>query len=142
MLIDMLELPGGGRVLDWGCGTCLAHPLFQEEDIVYVGLDFSLPMLLRARDRSACSLVLGDCTRLPFCSDSFHGVLGVTVLQNIPSKERAIAEISRILKKGARSVLSYPERAEVILPDFDDYGLRVLATTTIHEDRAVLLQRD
>ena len=85
---------------------------------------------------------IGFSEFLQLLFEDFDGVLGVTVLQNIPSKERAIAEISRILKKGARSVLSYPERAEVILPDFDDYGLRVLATTTIHEDRAVLLQRD
>jgi ubiquinone/menaquinone biosynthesis C-methylase UbiE len=142
VFLDMLEPPSGGRILDWGCGTGLAHPLFHERDITYVGLDFSLPMLLRARARSACSLVLGDCTKLPFCDDSFDGVLGATVLQNIPSRDGAIREVSRILKKGARSVLSYPERAEVTLPKFGDYGLKIITTKTIHEDRAILLQRD
>ena len=134
----MLKPPRRGMILDWGCGTCLALPSFQREDVSYIGLDFSLPMLQRARDRSASPVVLGDCTKLPFRGGAFDGVMGATVIQNIPSKEKAIEEISRTLKKGGRSVLSYPDRADVTLPDFSRYGLRVLMTTGIHEDRAIL----
>jgi ubiquinone/menaquinone biosynthesis C-methylase UbiE len=99
-------------------------------------------MLKMARRRSGANLILGDCEKLPFRPESFDGVLGATVIQNIPSRDATLEELSRILKKGGRAVLSYPKRTQITLPLSVVNGLRMLAFVEINEDYAVLLQRD
>ena len=141
-LIDMLALPEGSKILDWGCGTGLAFSTLEQCDHAYLGTDFSLPMLKKARERSRAGLVLSDCRRLPFRPESFDGILGATVIQNIPSREAALKELSRILKKGGRAVISYPKRTQITLPASGENGLRILTSAGITEDYAVLLQRE
>jgi ubiquinone/menaquinone biosynthesis C-methylase UbiE len=139
-LMDMLDLPCGSRVLDWGCGTGLAFSMLEQGGHIYLGIDFSLPMLLKARERSRASLVLCDCRRLPFRPECFDGILGATVIQNIPSGGATFEELSRILKKGGRIVISYPKRTQLALPESKD-SLKILAFAEINEDNAVLLAR-
>ena len=138
--LDMLDPSPGDTVLDWGCGTCLALSALENGGMNYFGLDFSLPMLQRARCRNATNLVLGDCTRIPFRGKSFDRILGVTVIQNVSSGGKALEELSRVLKKGGKSVISHPKRARVFLPEFEDYGFKLLESTEIGEDQAFLLQ--
>ena len=138
--LNLLDFSPTDTVLDWGCGTCLVLPMLEREDINYFGLDFSLPMLQRARCRNAPNLVLGDCTRIPFRGRSFDRILGVTVIQNVASPGKALGELSRVLKKGGKSVISYPKRARVSLPEFENYGFRLLERAEINEDQALLLQ--
>jgi ubiquinone/menaquinone biosynthesis C-methylase UbiE len=79
---------------------------------------------------------------LPFRPESFDGILGATVIQNIPSRDAALEELSRILKKGGRAIISFPKRTQITLPTSEENKLRMLASAEINEDHAVLLQKE
>ena len=93
------------RVLDVGCGTGLLMERLRES--YYVGLDVSLGMLSKAKERRAglADLVLGDARQLPFRSKSFETCYSFTVLQNVPEPERALKELRRVCKRAVASSL-------------------------------------
>lgn len=84
------------RVLDIGCGTGL---LMEElEDVFYIGIDISLGMLERARERKTkllADVIRADARSLPFRSNSFNTCYSFTVLQNLSSRETFYSEIRR-----------------------------------------------
>jgi demethylmenaquinone methyltransferase/2-methoxy-6-polyprenyl-1,4-benzoquinol methylase len=138
-LLDMLSPEPGQRVLDWGCGTGLARLALDDAGCFAVGVDFSLGMLRRAADRGQGRLVLASCSRLPFRGESFARLLGATVIQNVQDKDRALAEISRTLRKGGIAVISYPRNALVKVPAVEAYGMRKGERRAVGEDTALSL---
>jgi ubiquinone/menaquinone biosynthesis C-methylase UbiE len=102
----------GDMILDAGCGSgrnlSLLAPLVTE----VVGVDYSIEMLARAKDRIAkehlsnAKVERGDVTLLPFLSDSFDVVVCASVLQYLDDREctRAIHEMIRVCKPGGRLV--------------------------------------
>ena len=63
--------------------------------------------LARARERSVGNVVAtqGDARQLPYDDDSFDAVFLTTVLGEIPERERALAEIGRVVKPDGRVVV-------------------------------------
>ncbi len=141
VLLDMLGLASGQKILDWGCGTCLAADPINAGGAAYVGLDFSLAMLSARPSKMKGSVVLGDCTRLPFRDASFDGVLAATVIQNIPRRRAAMAELSRVLKGGGRVALSFPTKAQVTIRGLRALGLSQIRTAPCGEDTALCLEK-
>jgi demethylmenaquinone methyltransferase/2-methoxy-6-polyprenyl-1,4-benzoquinol methylase len=137
ILLDMLSPSPGQRVLDWGCGTGLARDALDDAGLIVVGMDFSLGMLKRAAERRQRRLILASCSRLPFRDESFAKLFGATVIQNLQDKRQALAEISRILRKGGIAVLSYPRNALVKMPPFERYRMRRAERRTVGEDIAL-----
>lgn len=109
--------------------------------VIYFGLDFSLGMFSATDRHGDNPTTLGDCTRLPFRANSFDGLLGATVLQNIPREDEAFLEISRVLKDGCRAVISFPERTTVDLSGIEKAGLICTRKTGCHEDIALRLEK-
>ena len=70
-----------------------------------VGLDYSVPSLLKARarsDKKAAFWIGGDATQLPFRSASFDGAICFGVLQALSDPAGAIAELSRVVRPGGQ----------------------------------------
>jgi demethylmenaquinone methyltransferase/2-methoxy-6-polyprenyl-1,4-benzoquinol methylase len=103
------------RVLDLCCGTgdFGIEFLKQRQDGRAVLLDFSEPMLERARRKLArrpewaerAALVAADALRLPFPDASFDAVLCAFGLRNISSEAETLLEIKRVLKSGGTCVI-------------------------------------
>lgn len=88
-----------GRALDVGCGTGLFLDELRRRARFVVGVDISEKMLNVAQGRgSGAGLLLADAESLPFKDQTFDCVISVTLLQNVPSPENAVAEFMRILK--------------------------------------------
>jgi demethylmenaquinone methyltransferase / 2-methoxy-6-polyprenyl-1,4-benzoquinol methylase len=93
----------GDRVLDACCGTgdmaLAAHAVGGE----VVGVDFSEPMLERAR-RKAPDLewVCGDATELPFADGSFDAVTVGFGVRNLQDLEAGLRELARVTRPGGR----------------------------------------
>ena len=97
----------GERVLDIGCGcgldtfvaAVLAGPAGRA-----VGVDLTPAMLERPRralsdwSHTAPEFVEGDAEDLPFADDSFDLVISNGVLNLVPDKDAAFAEIHRVLR--------------------------------------------
>ncbi len=101
----------GGRILEVGVGTGLTLPYYARTSRV-VGIDFSEPMLNKARQRVAEeglthveTLKAMDAEKLEFPDESFDVVVAQCVVNTVPHAEVALDEFARVLKPGGEIVL-------------------------------------
>jgi ubiquinone/menaquinone biosynthesis C-methylase UbiE len=96
------------RVLDAGCGTgAIARAVCAlEPDAEIAMLDRSPAMLSRAADVPGIRH-LGSVLELPFADGSFDVVVAAWVLETLPDRERALAELLRVLTPGGTLLLSF-----------------------------------
>jgi demethylmenaquinone methyltransferase/2-methoxy-6-polyprenyl-1,4-benzoquinol methylase len=105
------------RVLDLGCGTgdlAINLALLAEKGTEITGLDFSLPMLERAKEKAAragekVKFVHGEAEHLPF-PDGYFDCVGISfAFRNLTYKNPAglphFSEVLRVLKPGGRYVI-------------------------------------
>lgn len=107
--VELLELEPGWKTLEVGVGTGLALQLFPAGCRV-VGVDFSRPMLEKARPRAAAApaaacLVEGDAGRLPFAEDTFDAGLAPYVVSAAPEPTAVLRELARVCRPGAPLVI-------------------------------------
>lgn len=97
------------RILDAGCGTGGMLDLFRTwPDAEAVGVDLSPEALRFSRGRGHSRLVGGDLNCLPFRSDSFDVVTALDVIEHVADDDRAVAELTRVLRPGGILVASVP----------------------------------
>jgi demethylmenaquinone methyltransferase/2-methoxy-6-polyprenyl-1,4-benzoquinol methylase len=125
----------GERVLDVAGGTGDLARLFAPRvgaNGRVVLADINRSMLLRGRDRLldaglVLPLVQCDAEALPFSEASFDCVSIGFGLRNVTRKERALAEMRRVLRPGGRLVVLEFSRAWAQLrPFYDAYSFGVL----------------
>jgi len=92
--------PPNALWLDVGCGAGTYTRFLAEEGLSVVGIDYSLPTLVKARARSALGIswVTGDATRLPIREGSIDGALCFGVLQAVAATEPVLQAIARAMK--------------------------------------------
>ena len=125
----------GDRVLDIAAGTGDMTRLFARR----VGArgtvfhtDINEQMLRRGRDRMldeglALPTVLCDAEGLPFADASFDVASVAFGLRNMTHKERALAEMARVLRPGGRLlVLEFSKIAPPLAKAYDWYSFKVL----------------
>jgi ubiquinone/menaquinone biosynthesis C-methylase UbiE len=104
-LVSALRLLPNHLVLDVGTGSGAAALQAVEsigsQDAV-VGIDPSLQMLRRARDRGLSRLVAGQVPGLPFANGAFDGVLANFVISHIADYQSALADMVRTLRPGGK----------------------------------------
>jgi SAM-dependent methyltransferase len=105
-------IPAGAVVVDIGCGAgtdLLLAARRAGPSGRAIGIDMTEAMRQRALDGAArCGLTnvevrAGDATRLPIDDQSVDVVISNGVLNLVPDKERAVAEMARVLKPGGRA---------------------------------------
>jgi phosphatidylethanolamine/phosphatidyl-N-methylethanolamine N-methyltransferase len=101
----------GGRILEVGVGTGLTLPYYARTSRVF-GIDFSEPMLRKARQRVAAEglvhvegLEVMDAEELAFPDEFFDVVVAQCVVNTVPHAEVALDEFARVLKTGGEIVL-------------------------------------
>jgi len=93
----------GDDVLDACCGTGDLAIAAREAGGNVTGLDFSEPMLERARRKDATiEWIRGDLLELPFGDGSFDAVTVGFGVRNVADLERGLAELRRVLRPGGR----------------------------------------
>jgi len=92
----------GDCVLDAACGTGdLALADLRAGAARVVGVDFSEPMLERARRKSdAIEWAQGDLSGLPFADGTFRAATIGFGLRNVPDLDLALRELRRVLAPG------------------------------------------
>jgi demethylmenaquinone methyltransferase/2-methoxy-6-polyprenyl-1,4-benzoquinol methylase len=110
---DLACLGPGGRALDVCCGTGdLALELKRRVGVdgQVVGLDFSEPMLERAREKSRrlgidVAYRNGNALELPFAKASFDAAGVGFGVRNLVDLRGGVAEMARVVRPGGRVVL-------------------------------------
>ena len=128
----------GDRVLDLAGGTgdiaALLLPRVGEKGEVVVG-DINAAMLRTGRDRLLDRGLLRNlrwaqlnAESLPFPQESFDAVTIAFGLRNVTDKQKALAEMQRVLKPGGRAlVLEFSRlRSDLLKPLYDFHSFQVL----------------
>jgi demethylmenaquinone methyltransferase / 2-methoxy-6-polyprenyl-1,4-benzoquinol methylase len=93
----------GDSVLDACCGTGELAIACARAGGRVTGLDFSEPMLERARRKGpVLEWVRGDLLALPFADASFDAATVGFGVRNVDDLQRALAELRRVLRAGGR----------------------------------------
>ena len=150
-----LALHVGGRVLELGCGTGRISMPLGRAGVPLVGIDRSVPMLARARQRVRRSrldnvhLIRGDIRTLPFTSTGFAMVMAPYGMLQSLLRERdlaaTLASVHRVLRKGG----TFGIELVADLPAWEEYrkrislkgwrrrgGAHVTLVETVRQDRA------
>jgi demethylmenaquinone methyltransferase / 2-methoxy-6-polyprenyl-1,4-benzoquinol methylase len=93
----------GDRVLDVCCGTGDLALMAEREGGQVTGVDFSEPMLERARRKSSTvEWVLGDALALPFPAASFDAATVGFGVRNLDDLGRGLSELRRVVRPDGR----------------------------------------
>jgi len=94
----------GALWLDVGCGAGTYARLLAERGLHVVGMDYSLPTLARARDRSASvhAWCVADVTALPVGANAFDGVLCFGVSQALADSAPAVEALFAAVRPGGQ----------------------------------------
>jgi demethylmenaquinone methyltransferase / 2-methoxy-6-polyprenyl-1,4-benzoquinol methylase len=108
----------GDRMLDACCGTGDLAIEGRRAGADVVGLDFSEPMLERARRKEpAIEWVRGDMLALPFGDGSFDAVTVGFGVRNVDDLEGGLRELRRVLRAGGRiGILEITQPRGVLAP--------------------------
>jgi SAM-dependent methyltransferase len=112
--INQAAIPGGGVVLDIGCGSGRAlRPLRQAVGPAgsVIALDLTPEMLAVARPASIAAraaLVLADARSLPLADASADAIFAAGLVDHLPDTEAGLRELARVTRKGGLLVLFHP----------------------------------
>jgi demethylmenaquinone methyltransferase / 2-methoxy-6-polyprenyl-1,4-benzoquinol methylase len=133
--VAVANLRAGDKVLDIAGGTgdlaqAFARKVGASGTVVHS--DINEAMLRRGRDRLidagvALPTVICDAETLPFRADAFDLVSVAFGLRNMTHKDKALAEMNRVLKNGGRMlVLEFSKVAKPLAKAYDWYSFNVL----------------
>lgn len=100
--------PGGGRVLELGCGTGRFMAGFGARPGSYVGVDaFENSIQVAVSRQSGGILLRGDVCAVPLEDGCFDLVVSMDVLEHV-DPDAFLSEAHRLVRPGGRMVLSVP----------------------------------
>lgn len=133
--VEQAMVRPGERVLDVAGGTGDLTRLFARRvgsSGTVVTTDINAQMLRRGRDRLIDEGLMVpaaqcDAEKLPFADASFDCVCVAFGLRNMTRKDKALAEMTRVLRSGGRLlVLEFSRVWQPLAPLYDTYSFQVL----------------
>lgn len=124
MLAHLGDLPPAATAIDIGCSTgyLLADLRAHLPDATLIGVDLLADGLRKAHTHVPDALLVqGDVCALPLHDACVDVAVSANLLEHVPHDERALAEILRTLRPGARAVIVVP-----MSPGSYDYYDRLL----------------
>jgi SAM-dependent methyltransferase len=122
-VLELLGARADGRYLEVGAGTGAdARALASGTDCSVIAADRSLTMAVVCRTRAQVPAVVCDAGDLPFPEESFDGVISDRTFQHLLDPVRALRELTRVSKSGARTVVVDPDYDTQVM-EFPDQDL-------------------
>jgi SAM-dependent methyltransferase len=105
------DQPASATIADVGCSTGYLledlRALYPGADLI--GLDLIAAGLRKAHDAvPSVRLLQADACALPLADASIDAIVSANLLEHIPDDRRALREIARVLKPGARAAIVVP----------------------------------
>lgn len=112
-ILAPIRVPKGGKILEVSVGTGANLPLLKERfpSAEVYGIDISHGMLERCRKNLLrknlkTEIFHANASQLPFKKNQFDVVLHVGGINSFAEKEKALAEMFRVLKPGGKVVIN------------------------------------
>ncbi|SOS78933.1 methyltransferase, putative [Plasmodium sp. gorilla clade G1] len=108
----------GNIILDVGCGN--GKNLSESSKYFYIGLDFSLYLLMLARKKMNTDLLLANCINIPLRSNLADLCISIAVIHHLGTHEKrkqAVKEMVRCTKIGGRILIyvwAYEQQENVV----------------------------
>ena len=113
-VLDDLEISGGTRLLDVGCGPGLFLRLAEQRGAIVTGIDAVAPFIAIAHERLPdADLTVGDVKSLPYPDGSFDVVTGFDAFQFAADPGIGLREAVRVSRPDARIVIATWGRPEL-----------------------------
>lgn len=107
-ILRLLELQPGHRLLDVGCGIGYLCILSRQQGAEIHGVDASTEALYHARRNVEGHFSTAVAEGLPYRDDTFDRIIFADVIEHVLDDHKALEEIVRVAKPGARIVISTP----------------------------------
>jgi ubiquinone/menaquinone biosynthesis C-methylase UbiE len=111
-MVRAMGLPAGARIVDLGCGPGVLSRDLARAGFSGVGLDGAAAMIQRCRTAAAAAGIadrwqygVGDVEAIPFEDATFDAAVCAGVIEYLPSDERLLSEVARVLRPGGRFLL-------------------------------------
>jgi ubiquinone/menaquinone biosynthesis C-methylase UbiE len=143
--LDGSGLPENSTILDAGCGPGIVAHEVAKRGYKVLGMDYSHNMVERAR--SVCNsdenldieFLQGDIESMPFEDSSFDMILCLGVITYLESEEKALVELSRVLRPHGILILSSINKLDLArcldLPLLVKWALRKVLGSRIRSRR-------
>ena len=113
--------PPSAKILDLGCGNGISARLLNQADFDVVGTDIS-PLFLeeaQAWENPNLRYQVCDVLELPFETETFDVICSNELIEHLPDVETALTEMSRVVRKGGKIILSGPNLCSPLTPFLD-----------------------
>ncbi len=107
-LLNSMDLPVEGAILDAGGGTGRISQFFQGKADRVVVMDLSCKMLAVARCKPGLQPVCAQSEKLPFSDGAFERIVMVDTLHHVIDQQHTVNELWRVLKPGGRLIIEEP----------------------------------
>lgn len=74
----------------------------------YQGLDFSEEAIRWCAEKGLGKVQHGDVCNIPFAENSFGLILATDIIEHVEDDQKALSEITRVLKPGGTAIISVP----------------------------------
>ncbi len=108
-------------ILDIGTGTGRFAQYFNDSGFFVVGVDVSLAMMAKAREKGVMTLVQADAHHLPFRNTSFDATIMIHLLHLVHDWSHVVREVGRVTRK---VIVSEVGEAEGFRPRHEYLSLR------------------
>jgi len=122
-IIRAIDIPSNALILDVGCGSCDKSIRLAKRGFLVKGIDLSEPVLdigkkniLSSGFSSKITLQCENIRELSFENQEFDYILCWGVLMHIPDLEKAISELSRVLRPGGFLIISENNSKAIEIP--------------------------
>jgi len=127
-VVDKLEVKEGMDILDLGCGTGVLFDMLRRRvgpGGMVTGVDFSIQMAQKAHRNfpfDNVTVVDADAINLPFADSTYDMAVSFAAFAHFSDKKRALSELDRVLKPGARFYILHLQSSRELAEIHDRIG--------------------
>lgn len=108
-LLNLLELPEEGVILDAAGGTGRIAQLLTGGERLVIVQDYSHKMLLQTKGKGELQAVASETEDLPFPDGSFDRIVIVDAYHHLRDQSKSLGELWRVLNEGGALVIEEPD---------------------------------
>jgi demethylmenaquinone methyltransferase/2-methoxy-6-polyprenyl-1,4-benzoquinol methylase len=108
-LVELIDLPVQGNILDAGGGTGRIAQLFTGGNRMIIVQDYSFDMLLQSKLKRGIKSVASEAEDLPFAAERFDRIVMIDAYHHLRDQTKGLHELWRVLSVDGILVIEEPD---------------------------------